>query len=87
MRQDKYDIRQFNLKQLTTFIKEVGDTQPEDLSVFKNYVDAAIVQNFFTEEDLKANIGSLADLLHTYALNAAFEDGAAMFKFIVGLKA
>ena len=43
MRQDKYDIRQFNLKQLTTFIKEVGDTQPEDLSVFKNYVDAAIV--------------------------------------------
>ena len=55
--------------------------------MFKNYVDAAIVQNFFTEEDIQANFASLADLLHTYALNAEFDEGATMLKFLVGLKA
>lgn len=67
-------------------MKEVGETQPQDLHVFKNYVDAAIVQNFFTNEDLKTNFSSLADLLQTYALNAEFDEDATVLKFLVLLK-
>jgi hypothetical protein len=52
MRQDKYDIRTFNFDQLVQFIQIVSDTQIQDVQVFRNYLDAAISQNVFTDEDL-----------------------------------
>ena len=42
MREDKYDIRTFNFQQLCEFIDHVADCTPQDLQVFKNYVDQAI---------------------------------------------
>ena len=86
MRQDKYDIRQFNFSQLVTFVLAVADSQPQDLIVFKNYIDAAVIQNFFSDADLNSNFGSLIDLLHAYALANEMDDGAAMLKFMVMLK-
>lgn len=39
LRDDTYDIRNFNFNQLAELIECVAESSPQDLPVFKNYLD------------------------------------------------
>lgn len=86
MRQDKYDIRAFNFEQLVSFIQIVSETHIQDVSVFRNYLNAAITQNVFTDDDLANNFRSYVKLMHNLALNSFLEEGATTYKFLVLMK-
>ena len=42
MRKDEYDVRLFNFPQFTQFVNLVAEVEPQDLYVFKKYIDTAI---------------------------------------------
>lgn len=86
MREDSYDIRSFNFAQLSDFVEQVADSSPQDLLVFKNYIDQAITQEFFTDKDLQYSLGKFINLMQVLALNGQKVEGAAFFKFLTMVK-
>lgn len=86
MRTNQYDIRQFNFGQLVKFIDLVGKNQPQDLHVFRKYVDAAISQEYFKENELDSKIVDFTNVLLTFAMNGEPIDGPAMLKYLILLK-
>ena len=53
MRNDSYDVRQFNFGQLSTLVTYVATYQPQDLHVFSKYLNTAIAQEFYKENEVQ----------------------------------
>ena len=86
MREDRLDIRQFSFPQIVDFMGLVADSQPQDLYVFKKYLDAAISQDYFSQKILDKHFDKYIQLMHGLALNNEYSQGSSMLKFLLMLK-
>lgn len=83
MKKDNLDVRSFNFYQLGEFVALVSKCVPEDLPVFKKYLNATISQDFFDKQTLEKGFFSYFNILHNLALQGDYLEGPAFNKFIV----
>lgn len=83
MKKDTLDVRSFNFYQLGEFVTLVSKCVPEDLLVFKKYLNATIAQDFFDQHTLEKGFKTYFHILHNLALQGDYLDGPAYNKFIV----
>jgi hypothetical protein len=83
MRDDSYSVKDFNFSQFGSFVHLIHQSSPQDLHVFRKYADAAIIHHVFEDTDLKAYFESFIDLMHLFALNGDFAEGASSYKLLL----
>lgn len=82
MAEEKVDIKEFSLVEISRLISHIGECQPHDLHVFRKFTDAAISQEFFSQFKKNIHRMALIDLQNSFSLNGEPFTGPTAMKYL-----
>lgn len=83
LKANKIDIKNFNFPNFVKLVDHIASCNTDHLKVYHRYLNQALVENFFSQDDVKHHYESLFKVLHVFALHGVVEVGVAYTKFLL----